>query len=74
MLTAEDLHEAAEYVGADEDGARIGQAGIAKDDVIEFVMGSDFSYANGEPADVDPASLALGIAIGVTAANGVPEV
>lgn len=76
MITAEDLHDAADLVGRfGDDESRIGEYGLPFEELAAFVESSDWYEhdADGPPHDLDPLALAIGISIGVIAAQAKSE-
>lgn len=67
VVLAEQLHEAADIVGA-ADSSGLRQFGVAEQSVVQFVEGTAWEGEDtGDPMNVDPLSLAMGITIGIVA-------
>lgn len=75
-LTAEDLHRAADIVGAmGDDQTQIGEYGLPWEQLEAFVDGSDWHDVDeaGPRRTMDPLALAIGISIGVIAGRALDE-
>jgi len=76
-ITAEDLHDAADLCGSfGDDETRIAEYGLTFKALQEFIDDSDWRDigAQGPMRDLDPLALAIGISIGVIAAQPLPSI
>jgi hypothetical protein len=73
MISEEDLHKAAELVGSfDDDETQIAAYGLPTEELFAFIENSNwFDAPGGTKLELDGASMAMGIAIGVVAAHSV---
>lgn len=67
-ISSEDLHFAADVCGRfGDDESRIGEYGLAVDQLARFVEEADWRTPGDDHVPVSPTSLALGVSIGVIA-------